>query len=209
MPGGPGLRPGRRRPSGAATRPEPAAIAVRSPASVVVFAAVALLCAALVADAALRGRWDVALAALPAVALLLWVSWLVFARPCLRLCPAGLDVVNVLRTTSVPWGEVEDVELRHQVVVLTRSGERLLCWGAPASARSTAGITRTASQVREPSGRISGSGAHRAIRGYWDRHEAPRRAGEASVRRWHRRSILVAAALALAVAVQLLMAALA
>ncbi|TFC91019.1 MULTISPECIES: PH domain-containing protein [Cryobacterium] len=188
-------------------RLEPAVIAVRSPASVVVFAAVALLCAALVTDATLRGRWDVALAALPAVALLLWAAWLVFARPCLRLRAEGLDVVNVLRTTSVPWGEVEDIALRHQVIVLTRSGERLLCWGAPSSARSTALTTRTASQGREPSGRISGSGAHRAIRGYWERHEAPRRVGEASVRRWHRRSILVAATLAVAVVVQLLVVA--
>jgi len=190
-------------------RPVPDGIAVRSPASVVVFLAVALLCAALLADAVVRSRWDVALAGLPAVALVLWGFWLVFARPCLRLSGTGLDIINVLRTTSVPWGEVDDIVLRHQVIVMTRSGERLSCWGAPSSARSSAGITRTAAQVQEPSGRISGSGAHRAIRGYWDRHESPRQRGEVSVIRWHHRSILVGAALALAVSVQLVWAAVA
>lgn len=186
---------------------------LRSPASVAVFAAVVLLCAALLADAVVRGRWDTALAAVPTVALVVWAAWLVFARPCLRLTDQGLSIVNVLRTTEVPWGEVDDIVLRHQVVVLTRSGQRLVCWGAPSSARSAAATSeatsRAAGQVREPSGRISGSAAHRAIRGFWDRHEAPRRAGERTVRRWHRRSALVGAVLVLAPGVQLAWSALA
>jgi len=97
--------------------------------------------------------------------------------------------------------------LRHQVVVVTRSGERLVCWGAPSAVRSSVATSpetsRAAGQVREASGRITGSSAHRAIRGFWDRHEAPQRAGERVVRRWHRRSFLVGAVLVLGPAVQL------
>lgn len=181
---------------------------LRGPASVVVFAALVLLGAALLADAVVRGRWDTTVASLPAVALVVWGAWLVFARPCLRLHGQGLTIVNVLRTTDVPWGEVDDIVLRHQVVVVTRSGERLLSWGAPSSARSRVAPSRTAGQVRESSGRISGTAAHRAIRGFWDRHETPQRAGERSVRRWHRRSLLVGGVLVLGVAVQLAWAAL-
>jgi hypothetical protein len=177
--------------------------ALRSPVSMAVFAAMILLCAALLADAVVRGRWDTALAAVPAVAFVVWGGWMVFARPGLRLHDQGLTIVNVLRTTEVPWGEVDDIVLRHQVVVVTRSGERLVCWGAPSSARSSVATSRAAGQVREPSGRISGSAAHRAIRGYWDRHETPHRASERSVRRWHRRSLLVGTALVLVAAVQL------
>ena len=182
--------------------------AIRSPASLIVFASTVLLCAALVADAVLRGRWDTALASVPAVAFVVWGAWLVFARPCLRLHDRGLTIVNVLRTTTVPWGEVDDILLRHQVTVMTRSGERFACWGAPSSARSGVG-TRSGGQGRESSGRIGGSPAHRAIRGFWDRHEVPRRAGERSVRRWHPRSLLVGAILALGVAGQLVWSALA
>ncbi|TFD32847.1 hypothetical protein E3T40_12260 [Cryobacterium sp. TMT1-19] len=175
---------------------------LRSPASVAVFAALVVLCAALLVDAAVRGRWDTALAAVPAVALIVWGAWLIFARPCLGLNHHGLSIVNVLSTTEVPWGEVDDIVLRHQVVVVTRSGERLVCWGAPATSRA-------AGQIRESSGRISGSAAHRAIRGFWYRHEAPQRAGERFVRRWHRRSFLVGAVLVLGPAVQLAWSALA
>ena len=174
---------------------------LRSPASVAVFAALVVLCAALLADAAVRGRWDTALAAVPAVALIVWGAWLIFARPCLGLNHHGLSIVNVLSTTEVPWGEVDDIVLRHQVVVVTRSGKRLVCWGAPSSTRSalatSPSTSRAAGQIRESSWRISGSAAHRAIRGFWDRHEAPQRAGERFVRRWPRRSFLVGAVLVL------------
>ena len=184
-------------------RQVPGETAIRSPASLAVFAATVLLCTALVADAVLRGRWDTALASVPAVAFVVWGAWLVFARPCLRLHDRGLTIVNVMRTTTVPWGEVDDIVLRHQITVVTRSGERFVCWGAPSSSRSGVGTTRSAGQVRESSGRIGGSPAHRAIRGFWDRHEVPPRAGERSVRRWHRRPLLVGAVLALGVSGQL------
>ncbi|HSP53588.1 MAG TPA: PH domain-containing protein [Cryobacterium sp.] len=177
--------------------------AIRSPGSVAVFVALVLLCVALLGDAIVRGRWDTALAAAPTVALVVWAAWLVFARPCLRLHEQGLTIVNVLRTTEVPWGEVDDIVLRHQVVVVTRSGERVVCWGAPSSARSSVASSRAAGQARESSGRISGSAAHRAIRGFWDRYESPRHAGERPVRRWHRGSLLVGALLVLGPAVQL------
>ncbi|TFD26913.1 PH domain-containing protein [Cryobacterium cryoconiti] len=176
---------------------------MRSPASAAVFVAVVLLCAALLADAAVRGRWDTALASTPSLAFVVWGAWLVFARPCLRLDAQGLTIVNVLRTTTVPWGEVDDLVLRHQVVVVTRSGERLVCWGAPSSARSSVATSRAPGSAREPSGRIRGSAAHRAIRGFWDRHETPQRAGEPIVRRWHRWSLLGGAALILGLAAQL------
>lgn len=183
--------------------------AIRSPASVAVFAAMVLLCAALLADAVVRGRWDTALASAPAVAFIVWGAWLVFARPCLLLHDQGLTIVNVVRTTTVPWGEVEDIVLRHQVAVVTRSGERVVCWGAPSSARSSVGTSRTPGPVRESSGRVSGSASHRAIRGFWERHESPQRAGERSVRRWHRRSLLVGALLVLGPVGQLAWSALA
>ncbi|TFC51232.1 hypothetical protein E3T26_02945 [Cryobacterium sp. TMT1-21] len=192
--------------------PGRAAIVLRSPASVAVFAAVALLCAALLVDALLRARGAVALVSLPAVTLVLWSAWLVFARPCLRLSGTGLTIVNVLRTTTVPWGAVDEIVLRHQVVVVTRSGERLRCWGAPSSARSSmpvrsSGPAPRAAQVREPSGRISGSAAHRAIQGYWERHERPQGPTDAAARRWNGWSLQVGVALLLVVVAQLIWAA--
>ena len=205
--GGPGVLLGRRNPrqasSGQASSPDRAILALRSRASGAVVAATVLLCVALLADAVVRGRWDTALTSLPAVAFVVWAAWLVFARPCLRLHGQGLTIVNVLRTTEVPWGEVDDIVLRHQVVVVTRSGERLMCWGAPSSAKSSVATSRTPGEVRDASGQVSGSAAHRAIRGFWDQHEAPPCAGAHTARRWHRRSLLVGALILLGLAVQL------
>jgi hypothetical protein len=166
----------------------------------VVFYAVVGICAVLVGDAALRGRWDVVLASLPASGLAVWGAVVLFARPCLRISDFGLGIVNVLSTTDVPWGLVDDVTTRYQVVVALSDGTRIRSWGAPSSARAAsdpAGETHT-----DSSGRITGSPAHRVIRDALDRHSQDDRAG--TVRRtWHRATIVTGGVLIAALLVQL------
>lgn len=159
---------------------------LRANSSTPVFLGMVLVCLILLGDAAIRGRWDVVVTALPAVGLVVWAAVVVYARPCLRLTDVGLSIVNILRTTDAPWGQVEDVTTRHQVVVTLKDGSRIRCWGAPTSARSRTaqGVSAADSRPRV-GGRLTGSSAHRVIADIWSRH-AGQEPGLTEVRRtWH------------------------
>jgi hypothetical protein len=91
----------------------------------------AFLGLALLVDAAVRGSWDVVLAAVGPVAVVLWGIWVLMVRPSVRVAPDALTVINPLRRTAVPWGRVEDVRMRYQIVVETDEPGRLTCWGGP------------------------------------------------------------------------------
>lgn len=163
-------------------------LTLRANSSTPVFLGMVVICVVLLGDALVRGRWDVALTAVPAAGLVIWTAVVVYARPCLRLTDTGLSVVNILRTTDAPWGQVDDITIRHSVVVALKDGSRIRCWGAPTSARSLPPQTETTGDQNRDAGRgrgRTGSTAHRMIAEIWSRHadEAP---GLGEVRRtWH------------------------
>lgn len=172
------------------------AITLRATSSTVVFSAVVGICVVLVGDAAVRGRWDVVLASLPASAFAIWGAFVLFARPCLRITDFGLSVVNVLSTTDAPWGQIEDVTTRFQVVVLLRDGTSIRSWGAPSSARG-ASQRDTDERHSDSSGRVTSSTAHRVIADALDRHAGDDASGE--VRRTGHSAAIVAGSVLFAV----------
>ena len=176
------------------------AVTLRATSSTVVFYAVVGICVVLVGDAAIRGRWDVVAASLPASAFAIWGAVVLFARPCLRITDAGLSVVNVLSTTDAPWGLIEDVTTRFQVVVLLDDGTSIRSWGAPSSARG-ASRRETDERHSDSSGRVTSSTAHRVIADALDRHSGDERSGEVR-RSWHRATILVGSVLFAVLVVQ-------
>jgi hypothetical protein len=110
-------------------------IVLRSRGGMVTFGLVAFVSVFLVVDAAMRGRWDVVAMSVGWVALALWLIWAVQVRPSIRVTPAALTVVNVLRVTRVPWPDVADITMRYQIAVATESGVRVRAWGGPALPR--------------------------------------------------------------------------
>lgn len=184
-------------------------VTFRANSSVPVFLGMVLVCVVLLGDAALRGRWDVVFTALPAAGLVIWAGVVVYARPCLRLSELGLSVVNILRTTDAPWGQVDDVTTRHSVVVTLRDGSRIRCWGAPTSARTRLPRSGAAADAdTDNSGRGAGSSAHRVIADIWSRH-ADEEPGLGEVRRtWHVWSMATGGVLLAIVVGQLVAAAL-
>jgi hypothetical protein len=91
----------------------------------------AFLGLALLVDAAVQGSWDVVLTAVGPVAVVLWGIWVLMVRPSVRVASDDLTVVNPLRRIVVPWGRVEDVRMRYQILVETDEPGRLTCWGGP------------------------------------------------------------------------------
>ncbi len=96
---------------------------------------VAVLGLFLLVDAGVRGSWDVVLTAVGPLAVLLWVLWFLTWRPSIRLDDTAVTIINPLRVTRVPWGEVADVRLRWQIVVETSDGRKVPCWGGPSLPR--------------------------------------------------------------------------
>ena len=170
-------------------------VTLRAKTSVVAFVALVLLCVVLLADALVRGRPDVALAALPTTLLLSWLGFVVFALPCVRMSDRGLRIVNVLRTTDATWPAITDVAVRFQTVVTLASGRRVRAWGGPTAARQ-AGTATSAPEHKVP--------AAQQLEEAWATHRS-RAVGESTVTRsWHWFSILTGGALVVIVAIQLL-----
>lgn len=69
------------------------------------------------------------------VLLVLWVLWVALWRPCLRVRDDDVTVVNPLRTWTIPWARVVDVESRLQYVLVTDDGRRVTAWGSPNPSR--------------------------------------------------------------------------
>lgn len=103
---------------------------------VVISAAVGVF---LLGDAVVRGSWGTAMQFAPWVLLILWAIWIGMGASFLRLDDDAAHVQNLLRRHRVPWGRVQDVTVRYQVVLVTEVG-RIPCMGGPAAGRP--GIAR-------------------------------------------------------------------
>lgn len=77
-----------------------------------------------------RGPED-ALRAAPFLALVVTVCWALFWRPCVVVDDSGVEIVNVLRTTKVPWPAIRAVDTKWSLTLITAYG-RLTAWAAPA-----------------------------------------------------------------------------
>ena len=183
-------------------------VTLRARMSLVVGVALLALCAVLVADALLRARWDVALLSLPALGLVACVAVEVFLRPGIRVHSGGITVINPLRTVEVPWAGVADVSTRFQVVVETRSGRRIRCWGAPTAARTRPTGGRGRPGPEGAVGWAPSSSAHRVIEAYWAQSQRPESeavhpADDAITRPWHATTIGIGAVLVVIVVWQI------
>lgn len=181
-------------------------VTFRAGSSTPVFLGMVSVCVVLLGDAAIRGRWDVVITALPAVGVVVWAAVAVYAMPCLRLSDTGLSVVNILRTTDAPWGEVADVTTRHQVVVTLKDGSRIRCWGAPTSARSRPAGRDVDARRGDSGRRMTGSSAHRMIADTWSGHAGDEPGTGEITRTWHTWSIATGGTLLAVVLVQLAVA---
>jgi hypothetical protein len=151
---------------------EGVAVVLRATSSVVTFFAVAAIAVLFTGDAALRGRWDVALRAAGVFLLVLWAAWVVLVRMSIVAGRKTVTARNLLRYTAVPWGRVVAVERRAQLRLILDDDSWVECWGSPfpprtARARSSqptgdAGLEtlRTAWQA--------GDGGTGAVRRGWD-----------------------------------------
>ena len=68
--------------------------------------------------------------AAPWLFLMCWFVYTSQWRPCLRVDGSGFEVINGLRDHRIPFGTVEDIEVRYTTVIWA-SGKKYVSWGAP------------------------------------------------------------------------------
>jgi hypothetical protein len=72
-------------------------------------------------------------AAADAAPWLILVSWFAYVaqwRPCLRVDGYGFEVINGFRDHRIPFGTIEDIEVRYTTVIWA-AGKKYVSWGAP------------------------------------------------------------------------------
>lgn len=82
-------------------------------------------------DAGIRSEWSTILLAAPWMAALLILCWGLLIRPCLIVSSEGLTIVNVLRTHTLPWGQIGGLQVRYQLIVTLKRGAEIRAWGSP------------------------------------------------------------------------------
>ena len=128
-------------------------VVLRALSSQFAFWALAGLAGLFVADAALRGRVDVALRTAGVALFVVWCAWVFLIRMSVHMDASALTARNLLRWIRVPWARVAEVERRAQLTVLVDDGTSVSCWGSPFAPRGGAGRPRGTG--RAPAGTIT------------------------------------------------------
>jgi hypothetical protein len=71
------------------------------------------------------------------VLLTVYVVWMLFWAPCVRLSPAGVELVNIIRTQTVSWPAIQRIETKY-ALTLYASDRKYVAWAAPAPSRFAA-----------------------------------------------------------------------
>ncbi|MGO4856885.1 hypothetical protein [Arthrobacter sp. 2MCAF14] len=110
-------------------------------------AALWLGAAGLMAWMLIAGQTTTAMTAAPWLVLVSWIVYIVQWKPCLRVDRSGFEIVNGLRDHRIPFGKVDDVEVR-QSVVIRAAGRKYVSWGAPGTPSAAASGYQNASNLR-------------------------------------------------------------
>ncbi|WP_421732627.1 PH domain-containing protein [Cellulomonas sp.] len=123
---------------------------------------------------AARGFEDGTIAVLRALPLALalgLLAWLVFWHPRVDVTDEGVTMVNPLRTVTVPWAALIDVDTQYSLTLVTPTG-RYRAWAAPGPGRHqvlTAGkdeLAGTSRRARDSRGAVAIGELRSAPSGY-------------------------------------------
>lgn len=83
--------------------------------------------------AGLAGPW---MASISASSLILYLLWLMFWEPHIKVSQEGLELVNIFRVHQIPWPAVVRIDTRWALEIFTEN-VRYSAWSAPAPGRHT------------------------------------------------------------------------
>ncbi len=90
--------------------------------------------AAVIISVVVSGEWQQLRTALAPVLLLCFAVWMAFWAPRVSLSPAGVELVNLMRTRTISWPAIQRIETKYTLTLYTAVG-RFSAWAAPAPSR--------------------------------------------------------------------------
>lgn len=121
--------------------PEPITFRPRG-GEILAWSAFALCGAALVFIAVTDGVESLVVWAWPIV-LIAWIAWLLYARPSVTVDGGFIEIDNPFRVHRIPWDDIDEVDTRYALTIMTRSTRKIRAWAAPApSARQALSTQR-------------------------------------------------------------------
>lgn len=77
------------------------------------------------------------------IVLVAWMAWLLYIRPSVSVTDGFVEISNPFRTHRVPWGDIDDVDSRYALTLVTKGGRSIRAWAAPApGARAALSVRR-------------------------------------------------------------------
>lgn len=104
----------------------------RTPSSLIVSIASAVVAVFLLGDAVLRAGVVTGLLLAPWVLLVLWAVYVVAFVSNVQTDAGGIRVQNLLRIIDMPWQQVSDIQMRWQLLVFLHAGGVVRSFGGPA-----------------------------------------------------------------------------
>lgn len=135
---------------------------LRSTSSKFAFWALAALVAVFMGDALLRANLMLVVRTAALFGFGLWAAWVLLYRMSIRIEPDGIRVINILRTTHIPWSRIRSITRRVQIRIaffdsLPGNGDREIeCWGSPFPKKPgttrvrAGGSSQSAAEQRDP-----------------------------------------------------------
>ncbi|MEJ1155851.1 PH domain-containing protein [Microbacterium marmarense] len=76
------------------------------------------------------------------IVLLAWSAWLFYIQPAVTVTDGFVEVRNLVRTHRVPWGDLDIVDTRFALTLVTKDRRKIQAWAAPAPGARQALSTR-------------------------------------------------------------------
>ncbi|MEV8266123.1 PH domain-containing protein [Microbacterium sp. NPDC076911] len=76
------------------------------------------------------------------IVLLAWSAWVLYVQPAVTVTDGFVEVRNLVRTHRVPWGDLDSVDTRFALTLVTKDGRKIQAWAAPAPGARQALSTR-------------------------------------------------------------------
>jgi hypothetical protein len=128
--------------------PEPVVLRPRG-GQILAWTAIGVCAAALVFIAVSDGVPSLVVWSWPIV-LVAWVAWLLYIRPYVSVTDGFVEIGNPFRTHRVPWGDIDEVDSRYALTLVTKGRRSIRAWAAPAPGARTALATRREEVSRTP-----------------------------------------------------------
>lgn len=89
----------------------------------------------LIAQTAIEGDLRIIVLTVAWCVLILAILYAVMVRPIVKIFDEGIEIVNPITRHTIPWNDVARIDARYAMSIVTKNGQQIFAWAAPAPSR--------------------------------------------------------------------------